>query len=94
MRPPTHPGAILLEDFVKPSQLSQVEAAKRLGMSFNRLNELINAKRGITADTALRLGELFGTGPEVWMNLQSAWDLWQAQQRNDRPRIRPLKRSA
>jgi addiction module HigA family antidote len=93
-RPPTHPGEMLLEEFLKPLHLSQVRAANRLGLSFNRLNELINRKRGVTADTALRLEALFGTGAEVWMTLQARWDLWLEQQKGDRPRIRPIRQHA
>ena len=77
-RPPTHPGEMLLEEFLKPLDLSQAETARRLRMPLNRLNELIKGKRGITPDTALRLSELFTMSPEFWMNLQAAWDLWHA----------------
>jgi len=79
-RPPTHPGVMLLEEFLKPIPMSQTEAAERLGMPLNRLNELIKGKRGMTPDTALRLGEFFQMSPEFWMNLQAGWDLWHAQQ--------------
>lgn len=77
-RAPTHPGEMLLEEFLKPLGLSQTDAAKRLGISFVRLNELINQKRGMTPDTALRIGRVFGTSPELWLNLQQDWDLWHA----------------
>jgi len=76
--PPTHPGEMLLEEFLRPQQVTQVEAAKHLSISTTRLNEIIRGKRGITADTAWRLSDWLGTGPDVWMNLQSRWDLWQA----------------
>lgn len=79
-RAPTHPGEILLEEFLKPMKLSQVDAAERMDMSVNRLNELINGKRGVTAETALRLAKLLKTTPEFWMNLQAALDLYQARQ--------------
>jgi addiction module HigA family antidote len=69
---------MLLEEFLKPAALTQVEAARRMGMRLNRLNEIINGKRGITADTALRLARLFKTSPEFWMGLQADWDLWHA----------------
>lgn len=78
-RPPTHPGEMLLEEFLKPLELSQAEVARRLKMPVNRLNELIKGKRGMTPDTALRLSELFKMSPEFWMNLQAGWDLWHAQ---------------
>ena len=75
---PTHPGEMLLEEFLNPQGVTQVEAARHLGMSTTRLNEIIRGKRGISADTAWRLGDWLGTGPEVWMDLQSKWDLWHA----------------
>lgn len=77
-RAPTPPGEILLEEFLKPRGLSQVAAAQQMGMPVNRLNEIIRGKRGITADTALRLARLLQTSPEFWMNLQTARDLYQA----------------
>jgi antitoxin HigA-1 len=77
-RPPTHPGEMLLEEFLKPMGLTQVDAAEKMGISLNRLNELIRGKRGVTADTALRLAKLLKTSPEFWMNLQGAWDLYHA----------------
>jgi addiction module HigA family antidote len=79
-RPPTHPGQVLLEEFLLPLDLSQAEAARRMGVSTNRLNELVRGKRGVTAETALRLGELLGTSPEFWLNLQMTFDLWHALQ--------------
>jgi addiction module HigA family antidote len=77
-RAPTHPGEMLLEEFLRPLGLSQVDAAERMGISLNRLNELIRGKRGMTADTALRLAKLLKTSPEFWMNLQTTWDLYHA----------------
>ena len=77
-RPPTSPGEMLLEEFLKPAALTQVEAARRMRMSLNRLNEIINGKRGITADSALRLARLFKMSPEFWTGLQADWDLWHA----------------
>ncbi|MGI8783318.1 MAG: HigA family addiction module antitoxin [Acidobacteriota bacterium] len=73
--PAIHPGEMLLEEFLTPLGLGQVEAARRLGMSLNRLNELVLGKRGVTADTALRLARLFKTSPQFWMHLQADWDL-------------------
>jgi addiction module HigA family antidote len=72
---------MLLEEFLKPMGLGQVEAARRLGISLNRLNEIVLGKRGITADTALRLGRLLKTSPQFWVRLQADWDLQQAIQR-------------
>lgn len=77
-RPPTHPGEMLLKEFLVPLGLTQMGAAERMGISLNRLNELIRGKRGMTADTALRLAKLLKTSPEFWMNLQVAWDLYHA----------------
>lgn len=77
-RPPTHPGEMLLEEFLRPLGLPQAEAARRMGISANRLNEIVRGRRGVTAPTALRLAELLGTTPEFWLNLQTTLDLWQA----------------
>lgn len=77
-RPPTSPGEMLLEEFLRPAELSQVEAARRMGIPLNRLNEIIHGKRGISADTALRLARLLKTTPEFWMGLQVDSDLWHA----------------
>lgn len=79
--PAIPPGEILLEEFLKPMGLGQVEAARRLGVSLNRLNEIVLGKRGITADTALRLARLLKTSPQFWMRLQADWDLHEARQR-------------
>jgi antitoxin HigA-1 len=76
--PAVAPGEILLEEFLKPLEMAQVEAARRLDVSLNRLNEIILGKRGITADTALRLAGLLNTSPQFWMRLQADWDLHQA----------------
>lgn len=74
----THPGEVLLEEYIKPLGLTQAALAKELGISTNRLNELVKGKRGITADTALRLAHRFRTSAEFWMNLQSAYELTEA----------------
>lgn len=79
-RPPTHPGEMLLEEFLRPLGMTQAEAARRMGVPLNRLNELVRGKRGITADTALRLATLLKTDPEIWMSLQNQRDLWHAAQ--------------
>ena len=75
---------MLLEEFLKPLGLGQVEAALRLGISLNRLNEIVLGKRGISADTALRLGRLLKTSPQFWMRLQADWDLHEAMRREVR----------
>lgn len=76
--PAIPPGEILLEEFLKPMKLGQVEAARRLEISLNRMNEIVLGKRSITADTALRLARLLKTSPQFWMRLQADWDLHQA----------------
>ena len=76
--PAIAPGEILLEEFLKPLELGQVEAARQLDISLNRMNEIVLGKRGITADTALRLARLLKTSPQFWMRLQADWDLHQA----------------
>ena len=76
--PAIAPGEVLLEEFLKPMKLGQVEAARRLEISLNRMNEIVLGKRGITADTALRLARLLNTSPQFWMRLQADWDLHQA----------------
>jgi addiction module HigA family antidote len=82
--PAIPPGEILLEEFLTPMGIGQVDAARRLGISLNRLNEIVLGKRGITADTALRLARLFKTSPQFWMRLQADWDLHEAMQREAR----------
>jgi len=67
--------------------LTQAEAARRMGISTNRLNELVRGKRGVTAATAIRLASLLGTSPELWLNLQATWDLWQAYRLKGRQRL-------
>ena len=82
--PAIPPGEILLEEFLKPLNIGQVEAARRLEISLNRLNEIVLGKRGITADTALRLARLLKTSPQFWMRLQADWDLHEALERRAR----------
>lgn len=76
-RPPTHPGEMLLEEYIKPLGISQTELAEWIGVSYPRLNELIHGKRGVTPDTALRLEQFFGAEAQFWLNLQTAWELYQ-----------------
>jgi len=77
-RKPTHPGKILLEEFLVPLQMSQVELAKRMGVPIQRINTVINAKRNMTAETAILLARVLNTSSEFWMNLQVACDLYDA----------------
>jgi addiction module HigA family antidote len=77
-RPPTHPGEMLLEEFLKPLEISQAELAKRIGVSYVRVNELVNGRRGVTPDTALRLSRFFGNSVAFWLNGQLECDMWDA----------------
>ncbi len=74
-REPTHPGEMLLEEFLVPMHLSQRDLADGIRVPYQRINELVNGRRGITPGTALRLAKFFGNTPEYWMNLQIRWDL-------------------
>jgi antitoxin HigA-1 len=77
--PPIHPGEILLEDFMKPLGLSQYRLAHDIGVPPLRISQIVNGKRSITADTALRLAKYFGTSADVWVRLQARYDLEVAQ---------------
>ncbi len=77
-RKPTHPGEVLLEEFLRPMKLSQVELARRMGVPIQRVNTLINGKRDMTAETAILLARELKTTSEFWMNLQVALDLYEA----------------
>ncbi len=77
-RPPTHPGEMLLEEFIKPLNITQTELAQRLGVSYPRLNEIIKGRRSVTPDTALRLSRVLGMSADFWLGLQQDWDLWHA----------------
>ena len=79
-RKPTHPGEILLKEFLEPQSIQQTQLAEHLGWTYTRLNEIVNQRRGVTADSALSFSEAFGTEPEFWLNLQMNWDLWHATQ--------------
>jgi antitoxin HigA-1 len=79
-RVPTHPGEILLEEFLRPMGLTQRDLAQAIRVPYQRINELVNGRRGITPSTALRLAKYFGMSADFWMNLQLRWDLYQAQQ--------------
>lgn len=74
--PPTHPGKMLLEEFLVPLNMTQRELAKKIGVSYPRVNELIHGKRGMTPDTALRLERFLGMEAQFWLNLQLVWDLY------------------
>ena len=72
---PIHPGEVLLDEFLKPMGISQYRLAKEISVPPRRINEIVQKKRGISADTALRLGRYFNMSPEFWMNLQGHYDL-------------------
>lgn len=80
-RPPSHPGDVLLNDFLAPMGVSQRELSESIHVPYQRINELINGKRGITPSTALRLSAFFGNSSEFWLNLQQAWELYHVLQR-------------
>ena len=80
-RKPTHPGEILLEDFLKPSGMSQLALAAKMKVPIQRVNTLINGKRDVSAETAVLLGKALKTSPKFWMNLQSNLDLFKAEQK-------------
>ena len=79
-RPPSHPGEILLEEFLNPMSLTQRELADTIHVPYQRINEIINGKRGVTPRTALRLDRFFGTSEDFWINLQMRCDLYAAKQ--------------
>jgi len=75
---PELPGQVFLRRFLEPNGITQKEAARRLGVSYPRMNEIVNGKRSVTPETALRLARFTNTRPEMWLNLQQAIDLWRA----------------
>ena len=87
---PTHPGEILFEEFLKPLEISQYRLATDIAVPPRRINEIVHGLRGITADTALRLGHYFGTSPQFWMSLQARYDLQTEEDRIGR-HIKTLK---
>ena len=93
-RPPTHPGEMLLKEFLEPLEVSQIDAASRLGVPFQRVNAIVRGRRAVSADTALRLEALTGWDAQIWLALQAKWDLWHAMRaRRRRPRVVPLQRA-
>lgn len=80
----THPGEILREEFLIPMGLTQRELAKAINVPYQRINELVNGKRGVTPSTALRLAKFFGMSAVFWMNLQQRWDLYHAQKKENK----------
>jgi addiction module HigA family antidote len=90
-RSPTHPGEMLLEEFLVPMELTQRELANSIHVPYQRVNEIINGKRGITPSTALRLAKFFGMSADFWMNVQLRWDLYCAQQ-SEQDELRSIHR--
>ena len=90
-RAPTHPGEMLLEEFLKPMGITQSDFAVRLGVSFPRLNEIIKGRRGVTPDTALRLARVLGMSAEFWLGLQLDWELWNAMRSKQYAEIEQLE---
>jgi len=79
-RPPTHPGEMLLEEFLNPMELTQRELADAIHVPYQRVNDIVNGRRGVTPSTALRLAKFFNMSADFWMNLQIRWDMYFAQQ--------------
>jgi addiction module HigA family antidote len=87
-RTPTHPGEMLLEEFLNPMGLTQRELAQAIHVPYQRINDLVNGRRGITPSTALRLAKFFGNTPDFWLNLQLRWDLYFAE-KQETPVLKP-----
>jgi addiction module HigA family antidote len=79
-RAPTHPGEMLLEEFLNPMGLTQRELANAIHVPYQRINDIVNGRRGITPSTALRLAKFFNMSADFWMNVQLRWDMYFAQQ--------------
>ncbi len=77
-RPPTHPGQMLLKEFLEPMRITQKEFSEHLGWTYTRLNEIINGHRGVSPESALAFADAFQMEPQFWLNLQQNWDLWHA----------------
>ena len=91
-RPPTHPGELLLEEFLRPLGITQVDFAKAIDVPLQRVNEIIKGKRGVTTDTALRLEAALGASAQFWLNAQIAWDLWHQLHSPEAAQLKKIKR--
>ena len=89
-REPTHPGEMLLHEFLLPMELTQQALAGAIHVPYQRVNEVVRGRRGVTPSTALRLSRFFGTSPDFWMSLQLRWDLYHAQ-RAEGDQIREIR---
>ena len=92
-REPTHPGEMLLEEFLKPMGISQRDLADDIHVPYQRVNELVNRRRGVTPSTALRLAKYFGNSAGFWLSLQHRWDLYQTMRKEaqELKRIQPMR---
>ena len=90
-RRPTHPGELLREDVLPALKLTQREFADRLGVSRLTVSDILHEKRGVSPDMAIRLGKLLGNGPDIWLRMQQAVDVWTLQQQGGYERIEPLE---
>jgi antitoxin HigA-1 len=95
-RQPTHPGEMLREEFLQPLNLTQKQLADSIQVPYQRINEIVSGKRGVTPSTALRLAKYFGTSPDFWLNLQIKFDLYSAQKKEKEvlTRIKQMKQSS
>ncbi len=89
-REPTHPGEMLLHEFLFPMGMTQHTLASAIQVPYQRVNEVVRGRRGVTPSTALRLSRFFGTSPDFWMSLQLRWDLYHAQ-RAEADQIREIR---
>ena len=89
---PPHPGIVLLEECIKPLNVSISAFALRIGTSRKNLSEIVNGKTGISAEMALKLSKALGTSPKFWLNMQQQYDLWQARQHTNLDNIEPYNR--
>ena len=90
MKKPPHPGRVVRQECIEPLGLTVTEAAKRLGVTRQALNNLVNGKGGISAEMAVRLSKAFGSSPEVWLGMQMEYDLWHASRRASRLKVKRL----
>lgn len=92
-RIPTHPGEMLLEEFLRPMGLSQRDLAMAIHVPYQRINEVVNKRRGVTPGTALRLAKYFGVSEDFWLNLQLRWDIFHARNKENKAleHIHPCK---
>ena len=90
-RCPTHPGELLREDVIPAIGMGKSEIAKALGISRQHLYDILNERKPVSAEVAVRLGKAFGNGPEIWLNMQAAYDVWHAQRKVDVSKVARLR---